>query len=73
MGVGYGLHHRLGWVGWNAAVGVWLVWLGCGLGAGAWAQSATDGAIGGWVLSAAGAPVADMISAYDGIRWQARG
>src|ERR1035441_1543121 len=28
-----------------------------GLGAGAWAQSATDGAIGGWVLSA-GAPVA---------------
>ena len=57
MGVGYGLHHRLGRVGWNAAVGVWLVWLGCGLGAGAWAQSATDGAIGGWVLSA-GAPVA---------------
>ncbi len=58
MDVGHGLHHGLRWGGWNAAAGAWLVWLGCGLGAGAWAQSATDGAIGGWVLSAAGAPVA---------------
>ena len=42
----------------------WLSWLGCcalglafGLGGCVWAQSGTDGAIGGQVLSAAGAPV----------------
>ncbi len=53
--------HGRGWVGWNAAVRVGLVWLSCGAGAVAWAQSATDGAIGGHVLSAAGVPVAGAL------------
>ena len=42
----------------------WLSWVGCcvgglafGLGGCVWAQSGTDGAIGGQVLSAAGSPV----------------
>ncbi len=45
----------------------WVLWVGCGvsaavgLGGGAWAQSATDGAIGGQVLSAAGRPIAGAL------------
>jgi hypothetical protein len=45
-----------------------LSWLGCcvvelafGLGGCVWAQSGTDGAIGGQVLSAAGSPVAGVL------------
>ena len=52
-----GIRHGRDWIGWNAAVRAWLVLLACGLGR-TWAQSATDGAIGGRVLSAAGDPVA---------------
>jgi len=51
-----GIKYSRGSLGWEA-VWTWLVWLSCGLGT-AWAQSATDGAIGGRVLSVAGAPVA---------------
>ncbi len=50
--------HGRGRVGWNATLRAWVVWLSCGLGAAAGAQSATDGAMGGRILSAAGAPVA---------------
>ena len=57
MGIRHALHHRLSRVEWSAAVRAWLILFNCGLGA-VWAQSATDGAIGGRVLSAAGDPVA---------------
>jgi hypothetical protein len=53
-----GTKHGRGWVGWDAAL---LVWLGCVAGAAAGAQTATDGAIGGRVLSAAGQPVAGAL------------
>lgn len=52
-----GIGHGRGWVGWNAALRAWMVCLSCGFSAVAWAQSATDGAIGGRVLNVAGAPV----------------
>jgi hypothetical protein len=51
-----------GWVRRIATVRVWLMCLSCGLAAvgcapAAWAQSGTDGAIGGQVVSASGVPV----------------
>ena len=61
-----------GGVGRFAAVRVWLVWLSCGLSAAGWtqaiwAQSGTDGAIGGRVLSAAGRPVAGALVVVQGL------
>ena len=60
--------HGRGWMGWVAAARVSAI---CALSAvgwaqafwtqGVWAQSGTDGAIGGRVLNAAGAPVADAV------------
>ena len=48
----------------------WVLWIGCcagvGLGARVWAQSATDGAIGGQVLSAAGKPIAGAMVVVKG-------
>ena len=42
----------------SAALLAWVGWVACGLSAVGWAQTGTDGAIGGRVLSAVGAPVA---------------
>ncbi len=70
--MGLGLHSGRGWVGRVAAVRVWVIWLSCGLGAVGFvptllAQSGTDGAIGGQVVSAAGQPVPGALVTVHGL------
>ncbi|MDP9050382.1 MAG: carboxypeptidase-like regulatory domain-containing protein, partial [Acidobacteriota bacterium] len=50
--------HGRGWSGWLAAVRVWVgALVAVGIAPALWAQSGTDGAIGGRVLGAGGVPV----------------
>ena len=62
---------RRGGVGWVAAARVWVALLGFGLAVGcagaALGQTGTDGAIGGKVLNATGAPVAGALVVVHGI------
>src|SRR5579872_5965274 len=55
IGCGRGLRSRI------AAACAFSVWMACGFSHAVQAQTATDGAIGGRVLSAAGAPVAGAL------------
>ncbi len=60
--------HGRGWVGWSAAVSVWvLVVSAMGYAPAMMAQSGVDGAIGGRVVSSAGEPVRGVVVAVRGL------
>ena len=63
------LRLRRGGMRWVADARVWVVLLGCGLGAGwvALGQTGTDGAIGGKIVSAVGTPVVGALVVVRGI------